>query len=185
MTEIMYWIWISRMKNLDFECFDQLMRKYGSLSKLWQLSKEELITNTFCNVSILSDFLCKEYRQNLQNHIVYINKHNIKVINCYDNQYPVKLKYIENRPIVLYALGNLKGINNESVAIVGSRWSTKYGSKNANFFAEELARRGVNVISGLAKGIDAAAHSSCINVGGKTIAVVGHRIGYNLSTGKY
>lgn len=173
MTEDMYWVWISRMRHLDYESFDKLIKKYGNICRLWNLTKEELISNNFCNINILSDFLCNEYKQNLKYFISYMKRYNIKIINCYDKTYPVKLNYIENRPIVLYTIGCLENINNESVAIVGSRLCTKYGVNNAKFFSSELAKRNVNIISGLAKGIDSIAHSSCLESGGKTIAVVG------------
>lgn len=185
MIENMYWIWISRMKYLTFECFDLLIKKYGKIQKLWNITKDELITNSFCNINVMKEILCRDYKQDLQKHMSYIIKHDIKIINCYSKDYPLKLKFIENRPIVLYAIGDLGCINNESVAIVGSRMATKYGMKNANFFSSELAKRKINVVSGLARGIDAASHSSCIEVGGKTIAVVGHRPRYDLPTRKH
>lgn len=185
MNENIYWIWISRMEYLTFECFDILIKKYGSLKGLWNISREELFDNAFCTIDMMEDILCRAYRKDLIKHMNYIHKHNIKIINCYSEEYPIKLKFIENRPIVLYALGNLNHINDESVAIVGSRLCTKYGMQNAKYFSSELAKRNVNIVSGLAKGIDAAAHSSCIESGGKTIAVVGHRLRYDLSTRKH
>ena len=176
MDENMYWIWISRMEHLTFECFDMLVKKYGCLKSLWNISREMLFTNTFCSLDDIKDILCKEYKENLVKYMNYLKKYNIKIINCYSREYPIKLKFIENRPIVLYVMGSIDCINNESIAIVGSRMCTKYGMQNARLFSSELAKRKVNVVSGLAKGIDAVAHSSCIEVGGKTIAVVGHRI---------
>ncbi|MBO5348248.1 MAG: DNA-processing protein DprA [Clostridia bacterium] len=103
-----------------------------------------------------------------------MEKNKIEIINYKDNRYPQKLNYINNKPIVLYMKGNMSNINNESVAVVGSRNCTIYGKKNADFFSYELAKRNVNVVSGLAKGIDAVAHSSCIRAKGKTIAVIGN-----------
>lgn len=181
MNEDLYWIWISRMQTLSFESFDLLIKKYRSVKNIWNLSVNELSSNTFCNVDLIKNIFCKQYRQNLNSYRNYICKHNISIINCYDRKYPVKLNFIENKPIVLYTMGNIENINNESAAIVGSRICTRYGMQNAKFFSMELSRRGVNIVSGLARGIDAIAHKSCIESGGKTIAVVGHRLRYNLS----
>ena len=84
-----------------------------------------------------------------------------------------KLNNIQNKPIVLYAKGNLKNINNESVAIVGSRMASIYGKKNSYYFSYELAKRNVNIVSGLAKGIDSYSHIGALKAKGKTIAVIG------------
>ena len=74
---------------------------------------------------------------------------------------------------MLYSKGNLKNINNESVAIVGSRMASIYGKKNAYYFSYELAKRNVNIVSGLAKGIDSYSHIGALKAKGKTIAVIG------------
>ena len=74
---------------------------------------------------------------------------------------------------MLYSKGNLKNINNESVAIVGSRMASIYGKKNAYYFSYELAKRNVNIVSGLAKGIDSYSHIGALKAKGKTVAVIG------------
>lgn len=114
------------------------------------------------------------YRKNLEKYTKYMEKNKIEIINYKDSRYPTKLKYITNKPIVLYMKGDISNLNNESVAIVGSRNCTLYGKKNASFFSYELAKRNVNIVSGLAKGIDAVAHFNTIKAKGKTIAVIGN-----------
>mgnify|MGYP004509106481 FL=1 len=106
----------------------------------------------------------------------------IEEIIINSKEYPEKLKNIYNPPLKLYVLGNKQLLNQKSIAIVGARKATEYGKKMAYKFSKELAEMGINVISGLAKGIDAYAHlgtiqaqSKVINSGkiGKTIAVMG------------
>ncbi|MCI8620930.1 MAG: DNA-protecting protein DprA [Clostridia bacterium] len=91
-----------------------------------------------------------------------------------DKKYPEKLRTIKNPPKKLYVLGNIDILNDDGIAIVGSRDCTKKGAENARFFSANIAKSGFTVISGLAKGIDAKAHLGALEVGGKTIAVLGN-----------
>lgn len=94
-------------------------------------------------------------------------------ININDEIYPSKLKEIKNAPKELYLRGNLELLESNSIAIVGSRECTSYGFYNAYEFAKELSKTGICVISGLAQGIDTAAHLGAMHQKGKTIAVLG------------
>ena len=94
-------------------------------------------------------------------------------MNINDEIYPTKLKEIKNAPKKLFLRGNLKLLQNNSIAIVGSRECTSYGFYNAYEFAKELSKKGICVISGLAQGIDTAAHLGAMHQKGKTIAVLG------------
>ncbi|MDE5830943.1 MAG: DNA-processing protein DprA [Clostridia bacterium] len=98
----------------------------------------------------------------------------IQEIDINDKDYPERLKKIKNPPKKLYVLGNKKILKNKGIAIVGSRDCTNDGVKNARLFAANIARAGFTVISGMAKGIDAAAHMGALDVEGKTIAVLGN-----------
>lgn len=98
----------------------------------------------------------------------------IQEIEINNKAYPEKLKRIKNPPKKLYVLGNLELLNSNGIAIVGSRNCTKEGTKNARLFGANIAKAGFTVISGMAKGIDSAAHSGALEVKGKTIAVLGN-----------
>lgn len=159
---------------MSYEILELLIQKYGNIQNIWSLDKNELFKNKFLSEEIILDLTNFLYKKDLEKYANYMEKNKIQIIKYNDYRYPDKLKNIDNRPIVLYMKGNLDNINNESVAIVGSRNCSLYGKKNADFFSYELAKRNVNVVSGLAKGIDAVAHQSCINAKGKTIAVIGN-----------
>ena len=92
--------------------------------------------------------------------------------NC-DLEFPEKLRIIEDSPRKIYVMGNKDLLNEKSIAVVGSRNCTEYGKQNAYEFGKQIARHGIIVVSGMAKGIDSAAHLGCIENGGKTIAVLG------------
>lgn len=97
----------------------------------------------------------------------------MQIIKIEDNNYPKKLRNIENPPKQLYVLGNEKLLNEFNLAIIGCRKYSEYGKKIAKDLSFKLAKKGINIISGMAKGIDSFAHMSCIVAGGKTIAVLG------------
>ena len=83
----------------------------------------------------------------------------------FDNKYyPKRLKKIKNPPQKLYVLGNKKILNTKAVAIVGSRDCTEEGIKNAKLFAANIAKSGFTIVSGMAKGIDGAAHIGALEV---------------------
>ena len=94
-------------------------------------------------------------------------------ININNEIYPSKLKQIKNPPKKLFLRGNLGLLKNNSIAIVGSRECTSYGFYKAYEFAKEVSKKGICVISGLAQGIDTAAHLGAMHQKGKTIAVLG------------
>lgn len=97
----------------------------------------------------------------------------ITVVSFVDPTYPPSLFHLENPPAMLYALGDLAITARPAVAIVGSRHATSYGLRVARDFASRLAAHGVCVVSGLAAGVDGAAHLGALDAGGATIAVQG------------
>jgi len=98
----------------------------------------------------------------------------IKVINYFDEEFPLHLKNIPNPPIQLFTKGNIKKLNNlnKSVSIIGTRNPEESSKKNAFEIAENLAKQNYTIVSGLAKGCDTAAHEGCIKSKGSTVAVL-------------
>lgn len=94
-------------------------------------------------------------------------------ITIEDKEYPEILRNIPNPPKHLYVLGNISILNENNIAIIGSRVCTPQGAKLAEKFAKKLCEFNVGIVSGMAKGIDTSAHIGALNVGGKTIAVLG------------
>lgn len=100
-------------------------------------------------------------------------KNQIKIYKMSDKEYPEKLKHIKNPPKRLYVLGNLPDENKKTVAIVGSRACSDYGSTVAKSLAKTLTQNGIQIISGLALGIDTSAHIGSLEANGQTYAVLG------------
>ncbi len=102
------------------------------------------------------------------------DQQNVRWLTVDDADYPALLKQMINPPAALYVRGSLLVEDEAAVAMVGTRRATPYGLSTAGQFAKALSRAGITVVSGLAEGIDRAAHEGALEAGGRTIAVVGH-----------
>jgi DNA processing protein len=96
-----------------------------------------------------------------------------KVITFLDRRYPDRLRMIPDPPPILYVKGDLKPADEKSIAVVGSRSASEYGRRVARDLCRGLVSMGFTIVSGMALGIDGAAHQSTLNVGGRTVAVLG------------
>jgi DNA processing protein len=96
----------------------------------------------------------------------------VRIVARSENEYPTTLKEIPDPPPLLYVSGTLEPGDGLAIALVGSRRCTPYGLRTAERLAQSLARMGLTVVSGLARGIDAAAHRAAIKAGGRTLAVL-------------
>ena len=96
-----------------------------------------------------------------------------ELVALWDDRYPDLLRQIYDPPAVLWMRGDLLPQDDRAIAIVGTRRATEYGKRVAHHFAYELAQRGFTIVSGLAYGIDTAAHRGTLEAGGRTIAVLG------------
>jgi len=88
-------------------------------------------------------------------------------------QYPIELNDLQHPPCELYAIGNAKVLSKPRVSIVGTRASTGYGERITRMLTRSFVRAGVTVVSGMARGIDGAAHRTALEEGGDTVAVLG------------
>lgn len=176
MNKELYWIWLSRIKKLGSIKTQKLLEKYKTPERLWKCTKQELLQVEQIGEEIANEILKEEYRKDLEKYKNYMNKNQIKIISIYDKNYPEKLKNIYDKPIVLYVKGDEKILNDFSLAIIGCRENTKYGETVAKQIAQELAKKEITTVSGLARGIDSISQQATVNKKGKTIAVLGNSL---------
>lgn len=99
-----------------------------------------------------------------------------RVVTVLDDAYPVNLRQVPDRPPFLFYLGDLSDADHRSLAVIGTRGATEIGIRRAERMAKGLVAEGVVVYSGLALGVDSAAHVATLDAGGRTVAVLGHGI---------
>ena len=106
------------------------------------------------------------------NDILNEEQKRMKIIKICDEEYPKLLKNIKNPPQQLYVKGNIKNLEEYGIAVIGTRHCSMYGRRICRIFTKNLVGYNLNIISGLAIGIDGCAHKACIEAKGKTIAVL-------------
>ena len=169
-----YWIWLSCIKGIGSIRKQILLNRYKTPEKIYTLKKEEILQIKGFNEILAENIICKENKENIEKQIESLQKQNIKFLTIKDKEYPRILKTIYDYPICIYVKGNETIFNTPAIGMVGCRECTSYGEKVAQYFAYHLAKRNINIISGLAKGIDSQSHIGAIKAKGTTIGVVGN-----------
>lgn len=158
--------------------FELSVKKQESiLDSLEDFSVDSMLRNSkVLNVLTTEEYhkLVSSYdKRVLDSSIDNMQRNGIKIVTIFSDEYPEKLRDLPDRPLILYAKGDLSLANQKSVAVVGTRMPSNYGRIVTEKFSEKLAQSGLVVVSGLCYGVDEIAHKKTLAVGGKTIAVVG------------
>ena len=174
--KIQSWLALSLVPGMGPVTCNKLVAHFGSPEKVLAASSSNLTAVASLRKESLAA-LSGEGRQHLEElankEIERAAEKNIAIIPCDDPLYPALLKNIHDPPVVLYVLGAPELLTCRGMGIVGSRAATHYGKDIAQQMAGSLSRQGFTIISGLALGIDAAAHNGALAAEGKTIAVLG------------
>lgn len=161
-------VWLSQFglngKKIEFllsacECIDDINRVKG-LDKVLKYDELDAMRE-------------KTSPMFVRNFFEILDKQNIVVLSKFLPNYPKKLENLKDNPTFLFCKGDLSLLDKPSIAIVGSRKPSNYGRIVCDEFAGTLARKGLVIVSGLAYGIDSISHRKALEVGGKTIAVLG------------
>ena len=150
----------------------KLMQTVGDAKTIFCAEAQFLHATGVCNEAATAKFLANRDEQLPEKLEHFCRQQGVELVTLYDAAYPSALKEISDPPLVLYVKGKLP-TEPYAVAVVGSRECTPYGERAAQQFARVLALKGLPIISGGARGIDAAAHKACLEAGGKTVAVLG------------
>ncbi len=148
-----------------------LIRYFGSSRKAWEVSAQKLL-EVGLSQKIVKAFENFRKSFDFENYTTSLKRMKVTALSIFDEAYPKNLKQISDAPQVLYVRGKLTKSDENSVAIVGSRKMTSYGREVTEKIAVELANSGITIVSGLAFGVDFAAHKSALSVKGRCIAVL-------------
>lgn len=165
------WLALSLVPGVGTAHFIRLLARFRTAANVLQARERELrevvgpkLAQRIAQYSDASDIEAQE---------TLIEEYGVDLITLNDNRYPLRLAEIYDPPLTLFVRGSLLEADERAVAIVGTRKATPYGIRTAERLARGLAARGITVVSGMAAGIDAAAHNGAIGAAGRTIAVLG------------
>ena len=173
-SEQIYWIWLSLRLNNQNSSFQRLLERFdNSPYRVYGAKENELRVAGCLSEYEIRVFLDKDLSEatTIYN---YCKRNKVGILTYADPYYPDLLKSMKKPPVLLYYMGNLPNLNNKiCVSVVGTRKMTEYGMRSGYKIAYELAAAGAVVVSGMALGVDAAAHAGAIGANGTTIAVLG------------
>lgn len=166
-----YWLALQQIHGLGPKKLRQIIEKFPDLAALFQLSLKQLIALNFPET--IAEKIRKLDWTPVENALHWQDNLTQHIITLKDERYPKTLAQIQNPPLVIFVKGDLSCLQTPQIAIVGSRNPTKTGIEHATAFAKALSEHQITITSGLALGIDAAAHRGALQNQGKTIAVLG------------
>ncbi len=172
MNEKQFWVGLTLVRGIGAVRLQSLIDYFGDAKTAWQSAPGEFRAAGL-NPKIVERLLEVRKSVDLEKLWDKIVAQGIKILTWNDELYPPRLKEIEQPPPVLYVRGEILPEDHFAVAIVGTRKITSYGRQVTEELSAFLAANGVTVVSGLARGVDAVAHSAAIKAGGRTVAVLG------------
>lgn len=172
MSDHKYWLGFSLVSEIGVKRLSLLNNWFGDLEIAWKADESELIQSGLEKQPI-ANFLAARKTINLDAELAKVEKAGAWLVTLADDDYPAQLKKLPDAPPVLYIKGTLLQADERALGIVGTRKATTYGRDAAHSFAKALSENGITVVSGLAQGIDAAAHRGALDGRGRTFAVLG------------
>jgi DNA processing protein len=173
-SELNYKIALSFLHGIGPRKALKLISKTGSAEAIFRENIRSLHKLTGIRKTVLTDLRRAEALVKAEKQIELAEKNGWSIHFFMDSNYPRRLKHVEDAPIVLYSVGNYAINPRRSIAVVGTRNASEYGKRICEELIESLFQMGVQVVSGMAYGIDICAHRACLTSGIQTIGVLGH-----------
>lgn len=167
----LYWIGLSSIPGVGRVTFRKLAQHFGSPERALSASSLDLKTLSGLSDKVINEITSFSWREYAEQELARARDAGIAIVLADDAAYPTALKNTPDPPLFLYVKGDLQ--QGDCIAIVGTRKPTHYGLTVTSRISTELASAGLTIVSGLARGIDTAAHQGALAAGGRTIAVLG------------
>jgi DNA processing protein len=165
------WLALSLTRGLGGESARRLLKEFGSPDAVFAASSSSL--KSIVKADVAAEIGKGIVVDAVEPALVWLKDSNNHIVTLADSDYPQALLNIPDPPLLLYVKGRLDLLNRSALAVVGSRSATPQGINNAEAFAKSLSEAGLCIISGMAHGIDAAAHRGALRGKGSSIAIVG------------
>lgn len=169
-----YWLAFAKCNKVGSVFIERIYNHFNSMSEGWHASSSDLLSIAALKQSQIEAFNEEKKKINPDKLIDELFEKNIKAITIADENYPLLLKEIDNRPSIFFVKGTLKNYDLEkTLAIVGSRKISKYAHDVTKQIISEIPDKNITIVSGMALGADACAHRAALDNDIKTIAVLG------------
>ena len=171
--EAFYWLALSLTPGVGSTLMRRLLDRFKTPEAVFHAPQKELLKIEGLGEKVAQEIRKGPLEKAVEKELHLLREIGGRVITLKDEEYPKRLRDIYDPPALLYVRGELKKEDELAVSIVGSRKTTPYGRWFTEKVSQELARYGVTIVSGMARGIDSLAHWGAISGGGRTIAVLG------------
>ena len=172
MEDKRYWVGFTLIKGIGVVRMQTLIHHFGDLETAWKANPADL-AEAGLGAKLVERIVQARESVDLEKISEQIARQGIQILTWDDDSYPARLREIDQPPPVLYLRGEYLPDDVFAVAIVGTRRVTPYGRQVTEEIASFLAANGITVVSGLARGVDAVAHTAALKAGGRTIGVLG------------
>jgi DNA processing protein len=175
-----YGYWLANLHNIGIKKIDLLLQRYGSAEGVFRSDKkgleklkEDIADGTKFGDADIETILGSRDPEKVHNTYAKLQKNGIYFVSKEDERYPDKLKYIYDAPFAFYYKGKLPKAEDKLIAVIGARECSPYGKEMAKYLAGAIAKEGIAIVSGLARGIDSYAHEGALIAGGITYGILG------------
>lgn len=169
----MYGLWLNNIPGMTYAKLGMIYRACSGAQELYGMDEKRLMQIPGLSAEDVRRIADSKKSWNLEREWTRLKERGIRFVSIEQSGYPEKLKNISNPPYALYYTGRLPDPGKKSVAVVGARGRSAYGSQIARKLAHALAAAGVDIVSGMARGIDSDGHMGALDAGGSTYAVLG------------
>ena len=173
MTNKLAWLALRGIPGVGPVLFHRLLQAFGDPAQVFQVPAKDLHAVRGVSHSLAKAILAFRDWDRIEAHLSRLRSFGAAIFTLDDPGYPLRLKEIPVPPPLIFVKGEIKPEDSLALAIVGTRGASYYGLKACRLLARELGRRGLTVVSGLARGIDTAAHQGALEGGGRALAVLG------------
>lgn len=170
--EELYWLALRLVPGLGTRRSAQLLERLGSPQAIFRADPNEL-ESCGLNGSVARSIASGCSFEDAATQQELMRKAGAQLVTLGDSRYPDRLREIFDPPPMMFARGNVELLNSVCLGVVGTRHPTTYGVAATERLSADLARAGLTIVSGMARGVDTAAHRACLAAGGNTIAVLG------------
>ncbi len=173
MSDLASWLTLARVPGVGAARFQALLRHFGSPAAALSASADELNMIAGVGPQIVRAIRTCRDEAFVARQVRLLERYGARVVTFGDQDYPERLREIYDPPPLLFVSGAWEACDEQSVAIVGTRFTSSYGREMAESFSAALSSFGFTIVSGMARGVDTRVHQTALRGGGRTVAVLG------------